>query len=374
MKATVRRASGIGFHGGDIPALAVLVVAIFLCADVGAAAPISKSPEQRLPQAVEHETLAEYEARSKKEPAYATGVFNASVTNLPAHYRGNSFMTLYKAAVVVSPKGEFETTAEYEARSTKHVDGTYAIVLNVSDAPPYDADKETLSTSVRLGAAFIGSRSEGHVEGYSECYLVDFVFAGESQHPASNAFGASTIITSTMSDTRAILPTGPLSAGATFEFKLPRGEAQRIKPRLKLKILVIGSIGPQQEPVIDLGMTLGTGQNGSYATTATITDHSETFTAYYLLRMNIADLWVFDSETGIVLAKHSDPGVARDIALKLPLLAGAPGVKTTTDQTAKTKERTRDLLYRTTILDLQNQKLVAQAAMEANERALGVKK
>lgn len=65
--------------------------------------------------------------------------------------------------------------------------------------------------------------------------------------------------------------------------------------------------------------------------------------------MNVANLWVFDPETGTILAKQSDPDIARNIALKSLSLAGAPGrlVKTTADQTADIKEETRDLLYRT---------------------------
>jgi hypothetical protein len=272
----------------------------------GASKKAHLSASQQLPKATEPETLAEREARLNKEPPYATGVFNTSLTSLPAHFRGNSFMTLYKEAVMVGPKGEFETTAEYTARSKKDVDTTYAIVLNASDltAPPiYDADKETMSPSVRLRSVFIGlgSRSEGQFHGYGQGYIVDFVPNGQRQYPASNAFGASTVVTSTTSDTRAILPMGPLSTGATLEFKVPRAEAQQIKVRLKM--LVIGSIASQQEPVIGVDQ----GWNGFYATTATITDPSETFTHYYLLRMNIADLWAFDSETGTVLARYSEP-------------------------------------------------------------------
>lgn len=298
------------------------------------------------------------------ESAQAVARFDTTRSSLPPNYEGNSFMTLYRRAVMVGPKGEFETTAEYEARSKKHVEGTYAIVLNVSDSSLYDADKEAISTSARMGAAFIGARSEGHFENYRACYLVDFVFRGESHHPASNAFGASTVVTSTTSDTRAILPVGPLSGAATFAFKLPRADAPRIKPRLKLKMLLVGSIAPLQEPPVGSGSG---GENGFSFTTATISDPSESFTHYYLLRMNVSDLWVFDPETGTVLAKQSDPDVARGIDLRsLPLAGGPSG--------AEINDRTRELLYRTAILDLQNQKLVAQAAMDSNERALGVKK
>jgi hypothetical protein len=262
------------------------------------------SPPQP-PKAAEPETLAERKARLNKEPSYAIGAFDTSLTSLPAHFRGNSFMTLYNEAVIVRPKSEFETTAEYTARSKKDVDATYAIVLNASDltAPAlYDADKETMSPSVRPRAVFIGlgGRNEGRFHGYGEGYIVDFVPNSQRQYLASNAFGASTMVTSTTSDIRAILPIGPLAAGATLEFKVPRAEAQRIEARLKM--LVVGSIASQQEPVL-----LDQACNGFYATAATITEPSETFTHYYLLRMNITDLWAFDSETGTVFARHSKP-------------------------------------------------------------------
>jgi hypothetical protein len=342
-------------YGADTRALALLAVAICMRVDVGAATSSSAAQASKkkkvsaplqLPRAVEHETLSEYEARLKKGLPYATDQFDASVTSLPAHYRGNSFMALYNAAVIVTTKGEFETTAEYDARMAKHVDGTYAIVLNRPDAPTYDADKEIFSVSVPLGAAFVGVSGEAAFRDYRECFPVDFVFVGESQHQAGNAFGASTIVTSTRSDTRAVLPVGQLSAGATFEFKTPRAEAQRIKPRLNLRVLVIGSISPRQEP----GISSGRGENGSSYKDATIADPSESHTDYYLLRMNIEDIWVFDLETGVIFAKHSDPDVARSFALKIPQLLGGPSaVANTTDLGASDALR-----------DLQEQKLALQ--------------
>jgi hypothetical protein len=324
--------------------------------------PTSKQPHIsapiQLPKAVEHETQSEHEARLKGRP-YATGQFDASVTSLPQHYRGNAFMALYRAAVVVAPKGEFETTAEYDARLAKHVNGTYAIVLNRTDAPTYDADKETFSISVPIGAAFVGVSGEADFRDYRECFPVDFVFVGESQHPAGNAFGASRIVKSTRSDTRAVLPVG-LSDGATFEFKIPRAEAQRIKPQLKLKVLVIGSISPRQEPVIHAASE----RNGASYKDATFDDASESHTDYYLLRMHIEDLWLFDFETGVIFVKHSDPDVARSIALKIPQLVGGP---------SKPSRNTADDLARRAsdeLADIQERKLSIQNQLIRNRAQL----
>ena len=228
---------------------------------------------------------------------------------------------------------------------SKHVDGTYAIVLNRTEGPTYDSDKETFSISVPFGAAFVGVGDEADFRDYRECFPVDFVVVGESQHRAGNAFGASTIVKSTRSDTRAVLPVGPLSAGASFEFKIPRVEAQRIKPQLKLRVLVIGSISPRQEPVIG---SANDGNGASYKH-ATIGDPSESHTDYYLLRMHVEDVWVFDFETGVIFAKHSDLDVARSIALKIPQLVGGlskPSGKTADDLARRASDSLADLQAR----------------------------
>jgi hypothetical protein len=349
-------------YRAEMSVLALLGIAFCVCFPIGAFAEshpkkASKQPHIsapiQLPKAVEHETQSEHEARLKGR-RYATGQFDTSVMGLPQHYRGNSFMTLYRAAVVVAPKGEFETTAEYDARLAKHVEGvegTYAIVLNRTDGPNYDADKETFSISVPIGAAFVGVSGEADFRDYRECFPVDFVFVGESQHPAGNAFGASRIVKSTRSDTRAVLPVG-LSDGATFEFKIPRAEAQRIKPQLKLKVLVIGSISPRQEPVIHAASE----RNGASYKDATFDDASESHTDYYLLRMHIEDLWLFDFETGVIFAKHSDPDVARSIALKIPQLVGGlskPSGNTADDLARRASDELADIQERK--LSIQNQ-------------------
>src|SRR5437588_6029806 len=71
---------------------------------------------------------------------YDTKPFDPAVTSLPSGYRGHPFRRIYETAVVVAPKGEFETTAEYQARSKRSIEGLYAFVLEPTST--YNADDE----------------------------------------------------------------------------------------------------------------------------------------------------------------------------------------------------------------------------------------
>lgn len=242
--------------------------------------------------------VSESKKQPKVESAFSTTPFDPSIKALPPHFLGNSFRALYKSAVMIAPKGEFETTSEYQARAKRSADQTYALVINPSETR-YDADSGTMYATLSPTSVYVGLGGQ-----LTAAFSIEDVVTRERKYAASNAFGASTIVTSTTSDERAILPrVGPLSTGKTFNFKVGRSEAPRLKQRLKM--LIVGTLDSKQEPALGMDGTWR-GQNGFHGDEATIDEPRSWSTNYYLLRMSVSDLWLFDSATGAVLARHSD--------------------------------------------------------------------
>lgn len=226
------------------------------------------------------------------EPVYLTGAFDSAVRKLPPHFNGNSFSQLYRGSAGVAPKGEFETTAEYAARTAKTSGGLIALVVDPSMAQ-YDADSETMTVSLVPLTITVGYDN-------TEGYVVNSKITDQHQYVGSNAFGATANITSTSSDIQAVVPkSGALSGGVDFAIKMPRDEAQRLKPTLK--ILLIGSLANEQPKPLGDG-----GYNGYDSTKATLAEPHEESRTYFNLAVDLVDAWVFDSATGDVKARYSE--------------------------------------------------------------------
>jgi len=227
-------------------------------------------------------------------PVYDTKPFDTSASKLPVRYRGHSFRKIYETVVLVPPKGEFETTAEFEQRSRRTLDGLHALVLQDVKST-YNADEEVMAVQVETTEFHPGLGVEREAG-----YVVEARKVSERKYPASNAFGASVIVTETSFETSGIIPKpGPLSGGATFQINVPRADAQRLKP--DLRALAVVRIGDEQQPPFGKGEA-----NGFRFAEAKIDSPSEVNVMEFLLRAEVADLWVFNRSTGQVLAKHSD--------------------------------------------------------------------
>lgn len=251
-------------------------------------------------------TVAQTRAHQKKTTAsktasppdasatYDSKPFDTSAAKLPVGYRGNSFRKMYETVVLVPPKGEFETTAEYEQRSHHAVTGLYAFLLPTAKST-YDADNETMSVRIETAVFHPGLGVEQEAG-----YLVDQRRVSERKYPASNAFGAHVIVTESNLATSGVLPkVGPLSGGATFEIKVARADAQRLKH--DLQALAVVKFADEQKPPFGEGPA-----NGFSFVEAKIDSPSAINDMEFLLRADVIDLWVFDRSTGDVLAKHSD--------------------------------------------------------------------
>lgn len=145
---------------------------------------------------------------------------------------------------MVAPKGEFETTSEYQARAKRRGEETYALVTHPSEVR-YDADSETMYATLSPSTVFAGFEP---VKGF----VIEAVTTRERSYAASNAFGASTMVTETLTSERGILPSrgGLLFEVTTLSFKVARSEAPRLKQRLKM--LIVGTVDSKQEPPLDI--------------------------------------------------------------------------------------------------------------------------
>jgi hypothetical protein len=228
--------------------------------------------------------------------------FDLTSESLPRNYAGDPFMPVYEAVVLVKPKSEFETTAEYATRSHPDVPAPLAFVVHSKPfngvEMKYDADSETISVSVEPFTVPLGVGNARETTGY----LVDRIVRDVSHGPASNAFGATVTIEKTSQDFLLLTrPTvGPLSGGVQFSFHLPRNEAERVKPSLRL--LLIGSVAPVQEAPIKVKDAKA---NGFQLIEATLEQPFEFSTRYFSLNFDVADVWLFDERTGKVYAKRS---------------------------------------------------------------------
>jgi hypothetical protein len=247
---------------------------------------------------------AKKSASSARDTAAAnesTATFDSSASALPANFAGNSFMPLYRQAVVISPKGEFETTAEFERRSHTVPAGTYAFVMSptASDIgqPKYDADAEVMSVEI-LPMTFAAGSPRKDVTGFP----VSSANETKSKYVGTNAFGASVLIEKSSRDYRIVsLPgIGPFSTALTLSFPLPRAAAPSVKPRLR--VLLIGAIAMNQEPPIPKM----DGANGFEFKEATFDSPYEWTDRNFILTTDLSDVWVFDRATGHVYAKYSE--------------------------------------------------------------------
>jgi hypothetical protein len=85
--------------------------------------------------------------------------FDAAATSLPAKFAGSDFERVFAAFTSAGPRGEFETTAEYEARKAAALPaGQYAFVLPMLVPPQYDADREIFTVTAVPGFPSVDGR------------------------------------------------------------------------------------------------------------------------------------------------------------------------------------------------------------------------
>ncbi len=140
----------------------------------------------------------------KDKASFSTVPFDIEAKMLPANYRGHNLKLLHvEFSKLLSPKGEFETTAEYEARtaatSLKPVLGKVKadslVALQITVPFAYDADKGA------YGASLFLSRESFYPEIPSDSPYKAFQFSSNfdttkrlGTYTASNAFGTEVVV------------------------------------------------------------------------------------------------------------------------------------------------------------------------------------
>lgn len=284
----------------------VIITVTVLCSSAAltAAPPTkTKAPPKAAP------TKPAASATTSPQPKYASGVFDVAAP-LPPNYAGNSIEAVYGKLVMVAPKGEFETTADYEKRRQSAAAGPYAFTLERT-FPEYNADTQTMTVHLFPQPAWVGVGGDSSVLSYWS----KIIPVGSRQYVATNAFGATVNVQSTSEDIYALLPNvGPLSAPYDITFKMSPEEAQKIKPNLATLMIV----APEKDQPAPIGVTSPWhGQNGFHSVEATFDSPQERITGYFLLRVQPLDVWVYDRATGKVLAKMSDDPHAGGVKLSV---------------------------------------------------------
>lgn len=243
------------------------------------------------------------QAKTTQSSTTVGPTFDASRKSLPPHFTGNDFRSLYQR-LSIAPKGEFETTDEYQARLSAVPRATYAFrVPKVKIS--YAADEQLLN--VEFYTDFFHS---GWELAYSESMLVVAVSETETGHyVGSNAFGATRLVKKVTSREWGIRLRSKEFSSIDLKIPMPTARARVAKSRVA--VVAVCEVGPESVPARMTGeqfedMHAATGFNISSATIDAPTDLKSYF---YVIEARVLGLWAYDTETGEVFGKFDLDGV-----------------------------------------------------------------
>ena len=261
---------------------------------------------QHIGAAPQKKTSATKPKSANAPKAAAEKPFDLTLVKLPVPFSGNSVEWVLKRHGI-APKGEFETTAEYEDRVKAFQAQTYAFVRTEPEAFVYDADSETFTTRIYSGSTDVHSK----IGWYFRAFDIHEKKLSESSYVGSNAFGAKALVTKTKwkrtqivtDDTEDILALNrdPID----LSLNVPRDRARAVKPNLRVALICSPRLD-QFSPDPDSGVTGATGYD---IYEATIDNPSERWIYYTALRVDLLQIWVFDRATGEVYGRFSPQGL-----------------------------------------------------------------
>jgi len=241
------------------------------------------------------------------KPSHATTIasneaneFDISSRELPKGFAGARIQAVL-SKFKLPPKGEFETTAEFEARSRLLTAGLYAFVIpNRMLTLTYDADNENLFIRINdiyVAVEFTKDSTHSAIE-------LDRANERTRKYLATNAFGASLPVTEYRYDSYSIIT--DVSTFPDFNLSIDRDHAQVLKP--KLRVVAIVGLGP--ESVIEVTRSELQGATGFRHKAPTMEDPEETTIFDHSLRSQLLAFWLFDDATGRVIGRYDAKGVA----------------------------------------------------------------
>ena len=255
-------------------------------------------PEQAIPK--KHPPAR---ATSSGPSRYNDAPLDLTADRLPHNYSGRDPAALYRH-LQTPPKGEFETTDAYAARTAYFGNPeTFAVLLDdpLRIIAKYDADVEQLEVKVALDV-FDNRRSD-----YSGTAFVLRDTVERRSYIGSNAFGARATIESIRHERYAIVPTnrrfgfraGGMSSGISRSVYNAWLELTPVRARsLKdsLGAIIVCRIAFDDKPYA---------ASDVHATEATITSPTEVLVEYKYVRARVLQLWLFDRSTGEILLKDT---------------------------------------------------------------------
>jgi hypothetical protein len=248
--------------------------------------------------------------------------FDIQVDKLAPGFTGHNIKAIFNDLVTKKNnalKGEFETTAEFEARLQRQAqepilgkldrNGYFAFVIkNTSGETFYDADLQVMTIAIALH-----SGDESIYKNSNKKALVSQAESKREQYEGSNAYGAKATVTRHLginydvafsnysrfgvskyidSGTRSRGHTEDFFAKDVFMVRIPMDVALAKEVKSKLQILAIVKL---LEPYT---------YEGSFYDKPTISRPDEYFIQYHFLNTELLELWIFDESTGKVFSKQ----------------------------------------------------------------------
>jgi hypothetical protein len=196
------------------------------------------------------------------------------------------------ASLQPNPKGEFETTAAYNARvAVPRLTRTYSFWLEHDGVVRrYDADRQVLKLQIPVtNCSRIGSTSNCTVSSI----LVKTIDLGSRQYVGTNAYSATRVITSLSRHRYAVL-VNPES-GLSLDFEVPMTPERARTDKDAVDVLV--TVGPHLAANASLIF------EGAESSPATFSTPLEVENKYSYLNLPLVAVWLVDSSTGRVLQK-----------------------------------------------------------------------
>lgn len=255
-------------------------------------------------------------------PAPDIRSFNIQVDKLAPGFTGHDIKAIFNDLVAKKDravKGEFETTAEFEARLQREAqvpilgklerDGYFAFVIkNSSGETFYDADSQVMTIAIALQ-----SGDESIYKQSNKKALTSQVELKREQYEGSNAYGAKATVTRHLgvdydvafsnysqfgvskyidSGTRSRGHTEDYFAKDVFMVRIPMDVALAKEVKSRLQILAVVKL---LDPYT---------YEGSFYDKPTISRPDEYFIQYHFLNTELLEVWIFDESTGRIFSKQ----------------------------------------------------------------------
>jgi len=222
--------------------------------------------------------------------------FDPSVAALPAGFKPDDFATVFRS-LIVAPKGEFETTEQYEARR-KPANGVYAFdgLLEMVD---YDADKALFHVRFFRDAA-----ADGYSMAKGSMLVLDRSMKTVREYTATNGFGATVKASEIKEDKWGVLVDDSVGS-PEFYVSVPPDRARDLKPRLEL--LTIVRFGPESMPNLLKGLVNSTA-TGFDHTKATFSSPREVNVDFHGVRAAVLGIWLYDEKSGEIIGRYDTRG------------------------------------------------------------------